>query len=243
MSDPSCPHAPPRRGVDAVPPGVDTTPEGESTLRIVAWSDPVIDTLGHDPRSWYVEHFWLPIIGPTSTWLVRRLVAGLDAEPDGFDMGLETTARALGLGGRAGRHSPFHRAVARCVTFGLGRQQGPGTLGVRRRVPPLPRRHLQRLPPALQEAHARWTDGQRRPEAPDEWRRRSRRLALRLLENGEAEEAVEVQLMRWRVHPAMAHEATEWATSLRSGSGAPSGAPTGTAPATTSGWRADQPDS
>jgi hypothetical protein len=34
--------------------------------RRLAWTDPVIDTLGHDPRSWYVEQFWLGIIGPTT---------------------------------------------------------------------------------------------------------------------------------------------------------------------------------
>jgi hypothetical protein len=33
---------------------------------IVPWPDPMIDTLGHDPRSFYVEAFWLPILGPTS---------------------------------------------------------------------------------------------------------------------------------------------------------------------------------
>jgi hypothetical protein len=42
------------------------SPEACDTLRIVAWPDPVIDTLGHDPRSWYVEHFWLGILGPKS---------------------------------------------------------------------------------------------------------------------------------------------------------------------------------
>jgi hypothetical protein len=37
-----------------------------TTLTIVPWPDPTIDTLGHDPRSVYVETFWLPILGPTS---------------------------------------------------------------------------------------------------------------------------------------------------------------------------------
>jgi len=43
-----------------------SAPEIPQTLHIVAWTDPVIDTLGHDPRSWYVEQFWLGIIGPTT---------------------------------------------------------------------------------------------------------------------------------------------------------------------------------
>jgi hypothetical protein len=215
MLDPSSPTAPSRRGVDAVPPGVGAAPEGAHILHIVAWADPVIDSLGHDPRSWYVEQFWLPVIGPTSTWLLRRMVAGLDAEPDGSDMDLDDTARALGLGGRSGRHSPFQRAVSRCVTFGLARPQGPGALGIRRRLPPLPRRHVLRLPPSLQESHTRWFDEQRRSPTLQELRDRSRRLALRLLEIGEDDEAVALQLMRWHVHPAMAHAATQWAVQLR----------------------------
>jgi hypothetical protein len=62
MSFPISPAAPPRHHADAVC----SAPEIPQTLHIVAWTDPVIDTLGHDPRSWYVEQFWLGIIGPTT---------------------------------------------------------------------------------------------------------------------------------------------------------------------------------
>ncbi len=37
-----------------------------ATLTITPWPDPLLDTLGHDPRSLYVETFWLPTLGPTS---------------------------------------------------------------------------------------------------------------------------------------------------------------------------------
>ena len=40
-------------------------------LRIEAWIDPVIDELGHDPRSAYVETFWLPVLGPPSITRVQ----------------------------------------------------------------------------------------------------------------------------------------------------------------------------
>jgi hypothetical protein len=35
-------------------------------LRVEPWPDPVIDEVGHDPRSAYVETFWLQVLGPTS---------------------------------------------------------------------------------------------------------------------------------------------------------------------------------
>jgi len=35
-----------------------------ATITIKPWLDPVVDVLGHDPRSRYVETFWLPTLGP-----------------------------------------------------------------------------------------------------------------------------------------------------------------------------------
>jgi hypothetical protein len=204
--------APDLAATEFSPPRGSTT--GTDTLHIVAWTDPVIDTLGHDPRSWYVEHFWLPVVGPTATWLLRRFVAGLDADPEGFDVDLDDTARGLGLGGREGRHSPFQRALSRCVAFKLARPQGPGALAVRRRIPPLTLQRLDRLPLSLQNLHAEWSRSQDRGGGLDEARQRSRRLALKLLDIGADRHAVELQLARWRIHPALAHEATEWALAL-----------------------------
>src|SRR4051795_11241080 len=56
------------------------------SLTIRPWPDDVIDALGHDPRSAYVETYWLGILGPSTTWLLRLLVAGLEANPAGFDL-------------------------------------------------------------------------------------------------------------------------------------------------------------
>ena len=37
-----------------------------TTLTVKPWPDALIDTLGYDPRSRYVETFWLPTLGPPS---------------------------------------------------------------------------------------------------------------------------------------------------------------------------------
>ena len=55
------------------------------SLSIRPWPDPVIDLLGHDPRSAYVERFWLGVLGPSTTWLMRRLASGLETAPAGKD--------------------------------------------------------------------------------------------------------------------------------------------------------------
>ncbi len=188
-----------------------TSANPPDTLAIQPWPDGVIDALGHDPRSAYVEQYWLSILGPSTTWLLRRLAAGLEASPDGFDLPLADTAQALGLGSRGGRHSPFMRAFARCCQFDLAEARSAGAIAVRRKLPPLNRRQVQRLPGPLQAAHQAWQEDQLRAPPADQLRRRCRRLALSLVELGEDFEATERQLARWKFHPALCREAASWA--------------------------------
>jgi len=115
-------------------------------LRIVTWADPVADPHGVHPCGRYVELYWLPVIGPSTTWLLRRLFYGLEVHGDGFDLHLAETARALGLGDRIGRNAPFRRALSRLCIYDLARAQGSDELAVRTAVPPLPLRHARRLP-------------------------------------------------------------------------------------------------
>ena len=185
-------------------------PVDRDWLTIRGWPDPVIDHVGHDPRSAYVERFWLAVLGPSTTWLMRRMAAGLEAHPAGFDLPLSETARALGLGGD-GRHSPFVRALTRCCQFELAQPADEGVLAVRRKLPPLNRRQLVRMPDALQADHQRWQEAELQAPPLEALRRRSRRLALSLLELGEDLEATERQLQRWRFSPALARQAAAWA--------------------------------
>ena len=191
----------------ATPPPAPTT----DTLTIRPWPDDVIDNLGHDPRSHYVETYWLGILGPSTTWLLRRIVAGLEANPSGFELPLAETARCLGLGDKGGRNSPFMRSLTRLVQFDLAQPQGESVLAVRRKVPPLSRRQVVRLPSSLQAQHQALQEAELRTPTVEQLRRRGRQLALSLLELGEDLEATERQLMRWRFHPALARETAAWA--------------------------------
>lgn len=180
-------------------------------LVINPWPDPVVDRLGHDPRSPYVERFWLAILGPSTTWLLRRLAAELETSPAGFELPLAETARAIGLGGRPGRHAPFARALQRCCQFGMARPDGPGALAVRRKLPPLNRNQAARLPQPLREAHRDWLEVELRMPQSERDQRRARQLALSLLELGEDREATERTLARWQYPPTLAKVATAWA--------------------------------
>lgn len=184
--------------------------EPSDVITIRPWPDDVIDLLGHDPRSNYVETYWLSILGPSTTWLLRRLVAGLEASPSGFDLPLSETASCLGLGNKGGRHSPFMRSLTRCVQFDLAQPQGDTVLAVRRKVPPLNRRQVLRLPPSLQALHQAWQEAQLDTPAREQQRQRGRHLALSLYQLGEDVEAVERQLLRWKYDPILAREVSAW---------------------------------
>jgi hypothetical protein len=202
------------------------------SLTIRAWPDAVIDEIGHDPRSGYVERFWLSLLGPSATWLLRRLADGLDERPDGFELDLALTAVSLGLGRRGGKSGPFMRTIERCCYFGVAQRCEPTTLRVRRKLPPLTRVQLARLPEPLQAEHDEHLARAGAP-TPDvaQLRAHARRLARSLLDLGEDATAAERQLHRWRVHPALAREAVEWA--LTQSPAAPSATAAPTPPAAT----------
>ena len=197
-------------GIPPVADKVDPAPapsiDPPEKLRILPWLDPVADPHGVHPCSRYVELYWLGILGPSTTLLLRRLAYGLEIGSDGFDLDLAETARSLGLGERMGKNSPFRRALQRLCTFELARTHGPGGLAVRTRIPPLPLRHLNRLPASLQVSHHRWQAEQLLPE-PEQMRRRAHRLAIGMAMAGHQQNEIERRLGQWRFHPAIAFRA------------------------------------
>ena len=130
-----------------------------NTINVVAWRDALVDAQGFAVNDPYVEMFWLPILGPTATWLLRRLAAGLEHDPNGYSVDMEDLARGIGVAYSTGRHNPFARALHRCVMFGVAQQLAilpERTFAVRTHIPVLPQRHLSRLPEALRVAHHDW---------------------------------------------------------------------------------------
>ena len=185
-------------------------------LRIERWDDPLVDKLGHDPRSSYVETYWLGILGPSACWLLRRLADGLDADPDGFDLDLAETATAIGLRLTGGRHAPFLRTLGRLCQFKMARQCGPDVLEVRRHLPPLTLAQVERLPPTLLDRHRALATDRRDAMTGDESTiRRARRLALTLVQLGEDREATARQLAEWRFDGPLCESAATWAWGAR----------------------------
>lgn len=183
-----------------------------STLTIKPWNDPVIDTVGHDPRSLYVETFWLPTLGPTALLLLRHLAARFDDHPTGIELPVSEASQALGLGDREGNSSPIVRSLFRLEQFDLAcSDPHSSTVAVRRNLPPVNRRHVRRLPAHLQAAHDDWAEARLAEEPLAEARRRARRLALALLEQGDDADHVERVLYTTGFHPSVCHDAARWA--------------------------------
>ena len=184
------------------------------TMRVLPWPDPVIDALGFDPRSTYVETYWLGTLGPVDDVAAApRSSPGSTTPPTGFTLDLPTCARELGLGDKGGRSSPFARAL------GAPRAVRPGTLAAGARVRSTCAAAYRRSTVARCTHLARGTARPARTMAGGAARTPAGRwhspplpaagvVARRV---GEDRDAVERQLLRWGYHPALAYECAGWA--------------------------------
>ena len=102
----------------------------------------------------YVEMLWLPVIGPSTTWLLRRLSGWALASPDGFTVVLAELSESLGLGWSSGAGSSLQRSMRRLIMFGLARWNDD-VFEVVVQVPAISDRQLGRMSSGLVRAHDR----------------------------------------------------------------------------------------
>jgi hypothetical protein len=129
------------------------------TLPVVSWESGG-DGEGFDPRSAYVETYWLAVLGPSSILTLRRLTDWLEDTPSGVVISLEELALSLGLGHGTGRNAPVVRTLDRLVGFGVARIAWEA-YAVRTAIPALSQRQVRRLPRSLAARHGHDVDGLR----------------------------------------------------------------------------------
>ena len=117
------------------------------------WSDRVVETLGYRMDAGYVETFWLPIIGPTGTWLARRL-AQIAANGHPTPVPLIPLAAAVGISdAKLGKNDTLSKALTRLRVFGVVRFLDDPIrvpkLEARAHLAPLTYAQAQRLPSHL----------------------------------------------------------------------------------------------
>ena len=181
---------------------------GTGKLRIVAWDDTACDLYGHDPRSVYVEQFWLSILGPSTTWFLRICANRLD-DCSELEADIGDIARTIGIGYGGG--SAMERTIMRACHFHAARPAEVGGLEVRRRLPPLDYHQVRRLPESLRRRHDEYMASSAANDCISDHRRRARRLALGLFECGDSLDNAEMQLGRWQFNTAVAADAVRWA--------------------------------
>lgn len=141
------------------------------SFAIGPWIDPTLEQYGYPVSGDYVETFWLGTLGPTSTWLLRRLVNVLEAAEVTSDVDasirvdVTELAGALGIGSPVDRLTPLAKALDRLVMFGVAQVRGE-RLVVRRFVAPLAAKQIDRLPTHLHRCHSAWTAGDHSIELP-----------------------------------------------------------------------------
>ena len=147
----------PLDGAVVVMPGCEFPP----VVPVTRWVDPTVDRIGFPVLDPYVELAWLPVIGPSATWMLRRLDSWLPNPSSRVEIDLSELGQMLGLGSSVSPWSSVQRTMGRLVRFGLA--DWSGVLRVRGSVPPLSSRHLERMPEWVREAHVALTAG--RPAA------------------------------------------------------------------------------
>ena len=199
-------------------PSIDLPPAilSSDVITLIPWLDQRIDAFGHDPRSTYVEQFWLATLGPSTTWFLRHCADLLD-ETDSTPVNLRETASSLGIGYEGGARSAMAKTVARACRFRAARSVGSTTLAVRLRLPELSHRQVQRLPKSVQRRHDEFLATSLSPDAACQQQQRARRLASCLIDSGETISDAERQLAGMTFHPAIVAEAVQWAWSHHRG--------------------------
>ncbi len=181
-------------------------------IKLLPWADEDSDMFGHDPRSAYVEQFWLGTLGPTTTWFLRHCVHLLESsETAAIDV--KDAALRLGIGHQGGIRSAMGRTVARACRFRAARPVGTTTLAVRLRLPNVSPRQLQRMPESVRRLHEQYLSAEGGTEVISKQRRRARRIAISLIECGDEQDEAELHLGRLQFHPAVAADAVRWAWS------------------------------
>jgi hypothetical protein len=128
------------------------------TLAVEPWPDPVVEAMGHDPRSAYANEYWLPLVGPSVMAVARKLVEQIEAAGGPTTVEVIELAGSVGLGCTVGpeglaRNSRIVATLGRLCQFGLAHTHanpdGTALLRVRTAWAPLTRRQAERLPAHL----------------------------------------------------------------------------------------------
>lgn len=103
-----------------------------TVVPVTRWLDPSVEKSGFSVVDPYVEVAWLPVVGPSATWMLRRLDAWLPDPESRVDVDLSELGQLLGLGPSMLPGSSVQRTLGRLVRFGLADWSGTSCASGRR---------------------------------------------------------------------------------------------------------------
>jgi hypothetical protein len=192
-------------GTTQVETGVEFT-LGE-TLRVIPWHDSALERFGFTADSDYAELFWLPTLGPSALWLLRRVNRLLEVSPSGITLDTELLGTMLGLRFTKPKDSLVERTVKRCIYFSVAKATESQTLAFRTALGPISTRQLQRLPSELQSLHLKYSNNNVRVHTIRE-ELHARRMAATLAQAGVSKEEIPAELEKLKFESTVARRAT-----------------------------------
>ncbi len=131
-----------------------TEPSLNGTSKMLAfqpWTDPHFDRWGSEPRSSYVERFWLPVLGPSSIVLARNIATAFDSNNGSYRINSAVQAASVGLA-----PGQLRRVIERLIGFGLAKYCDPNTVALRTAWPLIGSSAIRQLPKPLYQLHSDW---------------------------------------------------------------------------------------
>jgi hypothetical protein len=129
-------------------------------LVVLVESDKWISIHGHPVDSEYVEWFWLPVLGPSAIWMLRRMV--LESERIGrqvLDLSHSDMSAAIGIQtGPDGPPRSWFRVLGRLERFRVTTELDGGVVRFPTHLPDLSTHQRERLPDLLRARHGEFVN-------------------------------------------------------------------------------------
>jgi hypothetical protein len=129
-----------------------------SLIRFSSWENKYSPDNSFYFRSPYIERFWLGILGPSATWLLRIVLAEIEQRDAPISFTSAILASRVGLADNTSWNSPLSRSIRRLIDFKIAKQSGAGHVSVSKYIPPLSLRQIGVLTADEKILHSRYLD-------------------------------------------------------------------------------------
>lgn len=170
-------------------------------------SDVAVDAtssfFAYDP---YIETFWLPVLGPTATWLMNELCFQALTSSGSFTIPTHEMSLRVGTGSREGTSSPVVKQLSRLCQAHVVYRYSQSEYLVPRTIEPVKKPLILKLSDEQLARHEKWMDRLQTSPAETQ-KKRVRALVTRLEMMGSSEATISTALLSTGLHPSIIGQA------------------------------------